>query len=136
MTELVPAEIIIEENQKNVDNAQKNVDNAQKNVDNAKKNKKLILWGILVVLVLIILYVLFGDTYNKYRLNTETRKDLVKEVKGTVPNPLLSETSSNTVGPMTFPSSTSPNSPTPTSPTSSTSASKLRNYLKKIFNSR
>ena len=122
MSELVPSEIIIEEN--------------QQNVDKAKKNKKLILWGILVVLVLIILYVLFGDEYKKYRLNTETRKDLVKDLVNSavatsaVSNPLLSETSSNTVGQMTSLSSTSPNSPN-----SSTSVSAIRKSLANLFKS-
>lgn len=117
MSELVPSEIIIEEN--------------QQNVDKAKKNKKIILWGILVVLVLIILYVLFGDDYKKYRLNTETRKDLSKDlVKSAVSNPLLSETSSGVVGPMTSLSSTSPNSPT-----SSTSVSAVRKQLANLFKS-
>lgn len=113
MSELVPAEIIIEEN--------------QQNVNSAKKNKKMILWGILVVLVLIILYVLFGDESKKYRLLTETRNDLIKNA---VPNPLLSETSSNTVGTITSLSSTSSNNPT-----SSTSASAVRKQLANLFRS-
>lgn len=115
MSELIP-----EENKQNV-----NEENKQ-NVNNVKKNKKIILWSILVVLVLIILYVLFGDENKKYRLNTDTRKDLAQ---GAVLNP-LSETSSNTVGTVTSFSSTSPNTPT-----SSTNVSSIRRQLTNLFKS-
>jgi hypothetical protein len=112
MLEVKPAEITVEQD--------------QHDVNNAKKNKKLLLWAILIVLVLLVLYVLFGENNKKYRLVTETRNDLVNKA---VSNPLLSETSSNTVGPMTTFSSTSPNTPT------SSSASAVRRELANLFKS-
>ena len=36
-------------------------------------NKRLLLWGILIVVVAIVLYVLFGSNKEKVRLNTEVR---------------------------------------------------------------
>jgi hypothetical protein len=51
----------------------------------AQKNKKIILWAILVVVVLIVLYVLFGDNVKQFRLCTETRADLKNVAVSTVP---------------------------------------------------
>jgi ABC-type phosphate/phosphonate transport system permease subunit len=75
MTEVVPQELIIEKTE------QKN----QQNVDKENKNKKIILWGILIVLVIIVLYVLFGENMKTYRLNTETRNNLTKINKENLP---------------------------------------------------
>ena len=62
----------------------------------AQKNKKIILWAILVVVVLIVLYVLFGDNVNQLvRFDTVVRKDLENIAVPTVPatTSVASETS-------------------------------------------
>lgn len=114
MSELVSSEMV-EENQ---------------NVNNAKKNKKLILWGILLVLVLIILYVLFGDDSKKYRLMTETRNALFVPNVDANPTSLSPTSSASVGGTMTSLSSTSSYIPT-----LSTSASGVRKQLANLFRS-
>lgn len=74
-------------------------DEKKASVSFVERNKKIILWGILIVLGAVILYVLFGDRYKQYRLATETRANL----KGNV----LSDTSSAPILPNAV-SATSP----------------------------
>lgn len=67
-----------------------------------QKNKKMILWAILVVVILIVLYVLFGDNVKQFRLCTETRADLKNVGVPSVPTvqslPVTSVASETSVG--------------------------------------
>jgi cytoskeletal protein RodZ len=55
------------------------------NMSYVNRNKKMLLWAILVVVVLVVVYVLFGDNVKQFRLCTETRADL-KDISKNVPS--------------------------------------------------
>lgn len=58
-----------------------------------QKNKKMLLWAILIVVVAIVLYVLFGDNSKKFRLNTEVRAALPTGSESTMSStPVVTET--------------------------------------------
>jgi hypothetical protein len=61
-----------------------------------QKNKKMILWAILVVVVLIVLYVLFGDNVKQFRLCTETRADLMNVKNVALPSVAATSVASET----------------------------------------
>jgi cytoskeletal protein RodZ len=112
---------------KNID--QENVGTKrQQNRQRQQKNKKMLLWGILIVVVGIVLYVLFGDDLKQYRLNTEVRNTLP-----TVSSDSAANTSNTT--------SSSPVATTTAAPASSSlsvdsaSASAVRKELANLFRS-
>lgn len=124
-------------------------DNSKVNPDEQKKNKesnykKFLLYGILLVLVVLVGYVIFVEDKKMYRLTTETRQGLREEVGVT-----SSGSSSSSFA--LFPSSSSSSSSMPlTSATSSAvppveqvmlsstsggSASEVRRELRDLFRS-
>lgn len=83
-----------------------------------QKNKKMLLWGILIVVIVIVGCILMGDTCTKYRLNSEVRDAL----------PTISGTSDSSAG--TFTSSAPASS---SLSVGESSASEVRKELANLF---